>query len=76
MGDMGAFYFKGNSKNLVDYEISSLPKEFSLDRKGFCLYNQKDLEALSNNQALELYEKHGIIIQINGWFVKSVVFLL
>ena len=64
MGDMGAFYFKGNSKNLVDYEISSLPKEFSLDRKGFCLYNQKDLEALSNNQVLELYEKHGIVIQL------------
>jgi hypothetical protein len=43
IGDMGIFYTREQPNAITDYEISFLPKEFSVDRKGFCLYDEKIL---------------------------------
>lgn len=68
LGDMGAFYKrekeKGHPNSITDYEISFLPKEFSVDRKGFCMYYEKDLDKMSAEETLGLYEQHGMVIQL------------
>lgn len=64
MGDMGLFYSRGHHNEVMNYEISHLPKRFSVDRKGFCLYAEKDISNLSADQSLRLFEQHGMVIEI------------
>ena len=63
LGDSGAFLFKNQIHNLVEYE-SSLPKEFDIDLKGICLYHQKDFDRLSKDQKELVTKHHKMVIKI------------
>jgi hypothetical protein len=65
MGDMGAFQNRFNRNELISYELS-LPKRYSPDRKGFCLYHRKDFDILSVDQKQKLIEHHGMVIELEG----------
>lgn len=68
MADMGAFHEREHPDDIIDYEISFLPKRFNIDRKGFCLYNIKDMELLSPEQTQGLSEQHCMIIELmSNW---------
>lgn len=41
LGDMGAFLFKNQMQNLLNYELN-LPSRFDMNLKGVCMYHQKD----------------------------------
>lgn len=63
LGDSGAFLYKNQIQNLIDYE-SSLPTEFDINLKGVCLYHQKDFDRLSQDQKLNIIKHHQLAIKI------------
>ena len=63
LADMGAYPYKSKSNDLVDYE-SSLPTQYNMPLKGFCLYHQKDFDRFSHEQKQKLIEHHGKAIEI------------
>jgi len=63
IGDIGAYTHKSKHNDLVDYELS-LPTEFDVDMKGFCLYHQKDFNKFSDKQKQELIKHHGKALKI------------
>lgn len=58
INDIGAYPFKVNDKELVEYELS-LPKVFDLPLKRFCIFHQKDFDRLSQQQKQKLIVHHG-----------------
>ena len=60
---MGAYPYKSQSDDLVDYE-SSLPIKYDVSLKGFCLYHQKDFDKFSDEQKQKLIEHHGKALKI------------
>ena len=65
IGDIGAYPHKSKHNDLVDYELS-LPTEFDVDMKGFCLYHQKDFNKFSDKQKQELIKHHGKALKIES----------
>ena len=65
LADAGAFHFMRKTTELLDYECS-LPEQFDLNMKAFCLYHQKDFNRLSKQQKQELAKHHGRIIKIEA----------
>jgi len=65
IGDIGAYPHKSKHNDLVDYELS-LPTEFDVDMKGFCLYHQKDFNKFSDKQKQELIIHHGKALKIES----------
>ena len=73
LGDMGAFYYMGKAKELLEYE-SSLPKQFdanlnlnlNLNLKGLCLYHQTDFDKLSEEQKQKLVKHHGMAVLLQA----------
>src|SRR5919197_1718706 len=63
LADLGAYPHKSMYKGLVDYELS-LPTKYNMPLKGFCLYNQKDFDKLSDEQKQKLIEHHGKALKI------------
>jgi hypothetical protein len=63
LADAGAFHFMRKTTELLEYECS-LPKQFDLNLKAFCLYHQKDFDRLSAEQKQELANHHGRVIKI------------
>lgn len=68
IADMGAFFQFNNSKNkkasVMEYE-NSLPSKFYSKLKGFCCYDQKDLNRLTEYQKKRLIDHHGKGLVIN-----------
>lgn len=64
MGNMGPFFTTEYTNAITDYKISYLPREFSVDRKGFCLFNEKDVMSMSAEKTIELFKHHGMIIEL------------
>ena len=65
IGDIGAYPHKSKHNDLVDYELS-LPTEFDVDMKGFCLYHQKDFNKFSDKQKQELIRHHDKALKIES----------
>ena len=65
IGDIGAYPHKSKHNDLVDYELS-LPTEFDVDMKGFCLYHQKDFNKFSDKQKQELIKHHSKALKIES----------
>lgn len=65
LADAGAFHFMRKTTELLEYECS-LPKQFDLNLKAFCLYHQKDFDRLSKEQKLELANHHSRVIKIEA----------
>jgi hypothetical protein len=65
LADAGAFHFMRKTTELLEYECS-LPKQFDLNLKAFCLYHQKDFDRLSEEQKQELVNHHGKVIKIEA----------
>jgi hypothetical protein len=65
LADAGAFHFMKKTTELLEYECS-LPKQFDLNLKAFCLYHQKDFDRLSAEQKQELANHHGKVIKIEA----------
>jgi len=65
IGDIGAYPHKSKHNDLVDYELS-LPTEFDVDMKSFCLYHQKDFNKFSDKQKQELIKHHGKALKIES----------
>lgn len=63
LGDLGAFFFKDQIQNLMDYE-SSLPIEFEDNLRGICLYHQMDFDRLSIGQQNSILDRHKIALKI------------
>jgi hypothetical protein len=68
IADMGAFFQFNNSKkkkaSVMGYE-NSLPSKFYSKLKGFCCYDQKDLNRLTEYQKKRLIDHHGKGLVIN-----------
>jgi hypothetical protein len=69
IADMGAFFQFNNSKNkkasVMEYE-NSLPSKFYSKLKGFCCYDQKDFDRLTEYQKKKLLDQHGKDLVINN----------
>ena len=63
LGDIGAYPYKSKHKDLVDYE-SSLPINFDVPMKGFCLYHLKDFETFTDEQKQKLIHHHSKTLRI------------
>ncbi len=63
LGDIGAYPYKSKHKDLVDYE-SSLPINFDVPMKGFCLYHLKDFETFTDEQKQTLIKHHSKTLRI------------
>ena len=63
LADMGPFYFMHKIMELFEYECS-LPKHFDPSIKGFCIYNQRDFNRLSEDQKQRLSKHHGKVMKI------------
>ena len=63
LADLGAYPHKSMYNDLVDYE-SSLPTQYNMPLKGFCLYHQKDFDRFSHEQKQKLIEHHDKAIEI------------
>src|ERR687890_399932 len=68
IADMGSFfqfnYHENKKTNIIEYE-TSLPSKFHSKLKGFCCYNQKDFDRLTERQKKKLVDHHGKVITIN-----------
>lgn len=65
LADAGAFHFMRGTEELLEYECS-LPKQFDLNLKAFCLYHQNDFDRLTEKQKQELANHHGRVIKIEA----------
>jgi hypothetical protein len=65
LADVGAFYYKNKTMELLEYE-SSLPQKFDMDLKGVCIYNEKDFDRLSEEQKQELVKHHGMAVRLEA----------
>jgi hypothetical protein len=63
IGDVGAFPYVKKSNKIVDYELS-IPGQYEMALKSFCLYHQNDFSMLSEDQKQKLIEHHGLTIKI------------
>ena len=63
LGDMGAFLFKNQIQNLLNYELN-LASRFDMNLKGVCMYHQKDFERLSEDSQKKIIEHHTIAVKI------------
>jgi len=66
---MRAFFQFNNSKNkkkasVMEYE-NSLPSKFYSKLKGFCCYDQKDFDRLTEYQKKKLLDHHGKDLVLN-----------
>jgi len=61
--DTGPFHHKSKIKELIDYELS-LPSEFDLPLRRFCLFNHHDFNTLDDDQKQRLLDHHGMTISI------------
>jgi hypothetical protein len=61
IADMGSFFqfndHKKKKASIMEYEIS-LPSKFHSKLKGFCCYNQKDFDRLTEHQKKKLLDHH------------------
>ena len=58
-GDMGSFFHNNNENNLMEYELS-LPSEYNMNLKTFCLYHQKEFDLkFIEKQKEQLLGHHG-----------------
>jgi hypothetical protein len=61
IADMGSFFqlndHKKKKASIMEYEIS-LPSKFHSKLKGFCCYNQKDFDRLTEHQKKKLPDHH------------------
>lgn len=68
IADMGSFFQFNNHRtkksNIIEYE-TSLPSKFHSKLKGFCCYNQKDFDRLTERQKKILVGHHGKVLTIN-----------
>jgi hypothetical protein len=68
IADMGSFFQFNNHENkktnIIEYE-TSLPSKFHSKLKGFCFYNQKDFDRLTEHQKKKLVDHHGKVLAIN-----------
>jgi hypothetical protein len=68
IADMGSFfqfiYHENKKNNIIEYE-TSLPSKFHSKLKGFCCYNQKDFDRLTERQKKILVGHHGKVLKIN-----------
>lgn len=65
MSDAGAFHFMRKTQELLEYECS-LPKQFDLNLKAFCLYHENDFNRLSEEQKQDLANHHGRVIKLEA----------
>ena len=66
-GDPGSFFHRHKEGELMNYELS-LPSEFDIKLKAFCLYHKGNFDArLTDAQKQKLLERHGkgIVISTN-----------
>lgn len=63
LGDLGAFFFKSQIQDLLDYEYS-LSTEFDTNLKGICIYHTKDFDRLSADQKQKVTNYHKIVIRV------------
>lgn len=64
IADTGGFHYRDHPKDLIEYELLSLPRRFRQDIKGFCLYHHNDFKMLSEDQKSKLSEHHGMAIEL------------
>jgi MEDS: MEthanogen/methylotroph, DcmR Sensory domain len=68
IADMGSYFQFNNHKNkksnIIEYE-TTLPLKFHSKLKGFCCYNQKDFNRLTEHQKKKLLDHHGKALEIN-----------
>ena len=73
IADMGSFFqlndHKKKKASIMEYEIS-LPSKFHSKLKGFCCYNQKDFDRLTEYQKKKLLDHHGKGYSVNNWLVN------
>ena len=63
IADKGTFPFKHRIDDLVNFELS-LPSKYDIELKRICVYHQKDLNRLSEEQKQKLLNHHVIAIKI------------
>ena len=63
LADLGAYPHRSMQRELVDYELS-LPTNYDVQMKGFCLYHQKDFDKFSDEQQQKLIEHHGRALKL------------
>jgi hypothetical protein len=57
VGDMGAFFKNGFTKELLEYE-SCLEQRFNFPVIGICAYDSKDVSSLTSEQVRQLQQNH------------------
>jgi hypothetical protein len=57
VGDMGAFFKNGFTKELLEYE-SCLEQRFNFPVIGICAYDSKDFSSLTSEQVRQLQQNH------------------
>ena len=57
VGDMGAFFKSGFTKELLEYE-SCLEQRFNFPVIGICAYDSKDVNSLTSEQIRQLQQNH------------------
>src|SRR5215212_7263201 len=65
LADLGAYPHRSMQRELVDYELS-LPTNYDVQMKGFCLYHQKDFDKFSDEQQQKLIEHHGKALKLSS----------
>jgi hypothetical protein len=63
IADKGTFPFKHRIDDLVNFELS-LPSKYDIELKRICVYHQKDLNRLSEEQKQKLLSHHVTAIKI------------
>jgi MEDS: MEthanogen/methylotroph, DcmR Sensory domain len=63
IGDMGSFFYYQKKDDLVGWEMK-LPRTFEMNLKGFCLYDERDFNRLSEKDRQRLSRHHAKTLQI------------
>jgi hypothetical protein len=58
IADAGAFFHLNNKDKLIEHELS-MPSQFDVNLKRFCVFHKRDFDVLTEEEKQTLVDHHG-----------------
>jgi hypothetical protein len=63
--DAGSFFHFKKSDKLIEHELS-MPSQFDVNLKRFCVFHKQDFNAITEEQRQKLVDHHGQVVMMEN----------